>query len=855
MPKMRKLPLLASVAFSVLATPTFAQETTPASSATQPSPGTGRSAAQAPAPDAIAMREIVVTAQRREERAQDVPISISAFSTERLEQMNVRQPQDLYGAVPSLVVGTQGNASRDVQSYSIRGQSTGFLSSPAVALYMNEVPLPSAVTLNLQGAPGLMIDLENIQVLSGPQGTLFGRNTTGGAVLFVPRKPTNDLEGHVEGSIGNYDLRAVEGVLNVPLVDDKLLVRVVGAYQDREGYTRDLVWNKDRDDVHWYSGRIGITLRPTERIENYLMAYGAKSSNNGAGHIHKAFNIAGLQGVGFCADPPASPVPGLGVSCDVYRRQTELAQEGGPRKTRHSADGFSKISTWGVTNTTSFDLTDELTLRNIISFQKLKDNYATDQDGTPLQQYELNQNAKNPAGPVPGLAEFGLPLFGYINAREDLTLPRDYLKQFTEEIQVQGNMLEDRLTFTAGFFHFNAKPASQWDSAAVNYCPALFTGACTYGLSSSGVSNRSNALYAQGTLDLGAFAPSLEDLRLTAGYRYTWDTIRGFNRRWDPDVLTGTADCLLGGLTPGTVPLQDVERCTYRATLKSKAPTWNFGLDYKPIDRLMVYAKVSRGYKAGGFNTVSVRPETQTFDPEKLTTYETGFKSDWYLGDMPARLNVTYYYSDYKNIHRPTGDYNPLTGAAGAKIASASASIQGFEAEAMVRPTPWLEIGGSVSHTDADYKEFQEVVFAPTQACNGFVAPGGVADFTCMPFQFVTPWIYNINATVTLPVAERLGDVSLYVSYAHVSKQATSPLSNAELEPGSVLEGYGLLNASLSWNGIGGSSVDASVFANNITNKLYRVSNSNTFNDLLAWTALYGEPRMYGVKLRYRFGG
>lgn len=846
MQKMRKLSLLASVALSLCAPQALAQEALPPDAPDRP-------ARQAAAPDGNLMREIVVTAQRREERAQDVPISISAFSTERLEQMNVRQPQDLYGAVPSLVVGTQGNASRDVQSYSIRGQSTGFLSSPAVALYMNEVPLPSAVTLALQGAPGLMIDLENIQVLSGPQGTLFGRNTTGGAVLFVPRKPTNELEGHIEGSIGNYDLRAVEGVLNVPLVDDKLMVRIVGAYQDREGYTRDEAWNKDRDDVHWYSGRIGITLRPTERIENYLMAYGAKSSNNGAGHIHRGFNIAGLQAVGFCADPPASPVPGLGMSCDVYRRQTELAEEAGPRRTRHSVDGFSKISTWGITNTTSIGLTDELTLRNIISFQKLKNSYASDQDGTPLQQYELNQNAENPAGPVPGLAEFGLPLFGYINARKDVTLPRDYLKQFTEELQVQGNMLDDRLTFTAGFFHFNAKPAGMWGSAAVNYCPALFTGACVYSLSNSGVTNKSNALYAQGTLDFGALAPSLEGVRLTAGYRYTWDTIRGFNRTWDPDVAAGTADCLIDGLMPGTVGLNEVERCTYEATLKSKAPTWNFGLDYKPTERLMLYAKVSRGYKAGGFNTVAVRPETQTFEPEKLTTYETGFKSDWRLGAMPARLNLAYYYSDYKNIHRPTGDYNPLTGAAGAKIGSASASIQGFEMEAMVRPAPWLEIGGSVSHTDADYKEFQEVVFAPTMACNGLVAPGGLADFACRPFQFVTPWIYNINATITLPVPEQHGDVSLYVSYAHVSKQATSPMADAQVEPGSVLESYGLLNASLSWNGIGGSSIDATVFANNITNKLYRVSNANGFNDLLTWTTLYGEPRMYGLKLRYRF--
>ena len=168
--------LLVGIASTALVSPAAAQETVAAPD--------GQASL---APNVI--DDIVVTAQRRSERAQDVPIVISAFSAEALRELNISEPQDLYGNVPSLVVGTQGQGSRDVQSYSIRGQSTGFLALPSVASYLSEVPLIAAISLSLQGGPGLFVDLANVQVLSGPQGTLFGRNTTGGAVLFTPQRP------------------------------------------------------------------------------------------------------------------------------------------------------------------------------------------------------------------------------------------------------------------------------------------------------------------------------------------------------------------------------------------------------------------------------------------------------------------------------------------------------------------------------------------------------------------------------------------------------------------------------------------------------------------------------------------
>jgi iron complex outermembrane recepter protein len=816
--------------------------------------------------------DIIVTANRREERSQDVPVVVTAFSSEALQALDVSDAQDLYGSVPSLTVGNQGTATREAQTFTIRGQATSFLASPAVAQYLNEVPLPSTISLPLQGGPGNFVDLENVQVLSGPQGTLFGRNTTGGAVLFQAHRPTNKLEGYLEGSIGNYDLRALEGAVNLPVVDDKLMIRVAGAYRDRRGFTKDLVWNKWRDDTHWYSGRIGILFKPTERLENYLMAYGAKSSSNGSGQIHVSFNLPALAARGQCTN--GTPTATL-ASCSVYAQQTAIAQQIGPRRTRLSADAYAKIDTWGIINTTAFELTDELTLRNIASFQKLRSDYGTDSDGTPLQTYQNTQNAPFPDFPIAGLAEFGLPNTPgrvFLNQPPRFNGPRDAVKQVTEELQLQGKALDNHLDFAIGAFYFDNKPSDVWRSRTVQNCPAAFTGQIAAGCIASdgisGVRNQSKALYTQATLDLGAFTPSLEDVRLTAGYRYTWDTVTGFSASWaigdaptaqsatnpvpDPDTDLDDIQCLFGTPTlqrfVNTTDGSDV--CRFGANLKSHAGTWTVGLDYKPKPDLMLYAKVSRGYKSGGFNSFAIRPTTTTFQPEELITYETGFKSDWRLGTVPLRLNATYFYSDYKNIQRPAADVDlPRAGAA---VYAATARIQGVEAEASIRPMEWLELGGTVSYTDAKYKSFLLPNSAGGVDCTGANIPlGGTLDYSCARFAFLTPWIYNIHASLDLPMAERLGKLSFLASFSHVSSQFTA---GRPVEPGAALEGYGLLNASISWRDIMQSGVDLTVFGTNLTDELFRVSNNNVFGGSFVQSTLYGEPRMYGAKLRYRWG-
>jgi iron complex outermembrane receptor protein len=297
--------------------------------------------------------------------------------------------------------------------------------------------------------------------------------------------------------------------------------------------------------------------------------------------------------------------------------------------------------------------------------------------------------------------------------------------------------------------------------------------------------------------------------------------------------------------------------CRFGAKLKSNAPNWTVGLDYKIREDLLLFAKVSRGYKSGGFNAYSVFPDTRTFTPEYVTSYEGGFKSDIKLGEMPTRLNGTFYYLNYTNIQKATGDFNPDTLASGARINPASAHIYGVELDATIRPFEWLELGASFSHTDFNYTRYNIVSNGILPDCTGVIPAAGTnSDLRCLSGQYVSPYIYSLRGTITLPVPEEYGDMSVFLNYSHNAAQNTEALIVPAFQPGAILEPFGTLNGSLDWNNVYQTGIDIGLYATNITNKLYRISNSDVFQigSLLSWSTIYGEPRMYGARIRYRFG-
>ena len=241
------------------------------------------------------LEEIVVTAQRRSETMERTPISIAVLGDKALREQAIVSELDLQVALPGVTVKAGQNANQ--LNYSIRGQTVDSFSSsrPSVLPYFNEVQVGGQ-------ASTAFYDLASVQVLKGPQGTLFGRNSTGGAVLFTSAKPEEEFGGHVSGWVGNYNEAKAEGAVNIPLVDDKALLRIAGFYQRRDGYQFNLFNATRFGDVDRKNARVSLTLRPTETISNELVVDYAKSGGNNLSSV--AYNTFGIgEGNPFVATP------------------------------------------------------------------------------------------------------------------------------------------------------------------------------------------------------------------------------------------------------------------------------------------------------------------------------------------------------------------------------------------------------------------------------------------------------------------------------------------------------------------------------------------------------------------------
>jgi iron complex outermembrane receptor protein len=787
--------------------------------------------------DIPGIQEVVVRARRVEELSQDVPIVITTISAETLRDRNISDPNDLIAIAPSLVIGQNGEGIRDAPSFTLRGQSTTFEGSPGVVIYLNEVPLATPVTLSNQGAPGNFLDLSSIEVLSGPQGTLFGRNTTGGAVLLSPNKPMDNFQGYLEAGYGNYDDREIEGVFNVPLIKDVLKARLAFETKDRNGYTHDVLWNVDRDDTHWDTARLGIEWTPNDTLDNYTMVYGTDSHNHGPGSINIALNVGtpttpssligqnayywGLTGglVGCNPKTGASDPPSCVNATAYYQGLASQAASLGPRSNALSLNEFDYQRTWGATNTTRVALNDTTALRNIFSYAKFKDGYSLDGDGTPAYQYDTGVN-------------------GYSSEH-----PRDNFHNYTEELQLQGSLLDSALSYTVGAFYFTQGTDGPQSAQAVEYCFYSLTIAnqCGTGFVQSNTfseSTRSSAVYAQASYSLGHSIAALQGLTLTLGFRETWDSVSGSSQYSDGFTSTSFAD-----------------------SVSTSAPSWTAGLDYKVTDKVLTYAKVSHGYKAGGYNTFAVYPDTQIFGPEYDTTVELGVKSQGRVGHIPVLFNLSGYRTDYSNIQRAAIDYNPSDFDEGAQVInSASAIIQGIEVQLDARLTRDLEFGLNYSYTDAYYTKFPYTPHEPFLDAAGYVdchgkpwTVGATLDLSCRPLQYISPHILGTHLKYTLPLAASVGNISALVNFSYQDAQHTEALFGSQ-QPHELLPPFALLGASIAWQNIYSSGFDVNLYVTNATDKLYRTSNTDVYQSLGVDSTLYGEPRMYGIKVRYHWG-
>lgn len=734
------------------------------------------SAAEATTQATTSLGDIVVTARRREENLQAVPIAVTAFSPSALVQKAITDRTSLADNTPSLFT-INGGYPREFAFFALRGQGPAFGSTPGVINYFAEVPN----NLNIDGRVGSYYDLANVQVLAGPQGTLFGKNATGGNILFEPVKPQKEFGGYIRTEFGNYSDRRVEGALNIPIVSDKVLLRVAGEIGRRDGYTIDVGPNfkgKDYDNLHYQSARVGLTLRPVEGVEIYTLARYYESDTNGGGTVLGAFNPAAGADLG----PPFGFIPVLafypGAATAVAEQQAR-----GPYRVSYDLNQFSKTRYWQVLNQTSIELSDTLKLKNIISYSQFRNRYGYDYDATPY------------------------PLAGQLTRSTWTTAPNF----FTEELQLQGTAFNKAVTFSAGGF----LDRQGWqDPSGIEQYTFFPIGTLIPPVSAVATQRtHSEAIFAQATVDLGKLTPSLAGLSVTGGLRYTWEHTFVSQTIIAPPAVSGTAD--------------------------SRYPSYTVTLDYDLATGIHAYVTARDAYKSGGVNgPVPVGSAFRTFAPERLSDVEIGLKSQFRLGDVQVRANIAAYRGIYANIQRTT-----LETVSGIPLnvtrSAAKGRIQGVEFNGAVVLVPGLTLNGSYSYIDGKYTKV-------TDASANAILAGS-------PFPYTPKGKYSVGGAYEARLGGA-GDLSLSANFVHQSSVSTAQ-TNASFYR--FLPAYGVLNAGIDLRNIGGSRADIGLFVTNLTKTAKPVGVLDQYNGAGPGTVglTYNEPRMFGVRIEYHFGG
>jgi iron complex outermembrane receptor protein len=786
--------------------------------------------------DSPVLGEVVVTARRMEERLQDVPISISVLNQRELKNQNISYATDLANYVPSLQSNPEfGNNN---STFALRGFQQDPGTSPTVGVYFADVVAPRAgfggnVEHAGEGAgPGDFFDLENVQVLKGPQGTLFGRNTTGGAILLVPHKPTDKFEGYAELSGGNYKMERVQVVLNVPITD-KVRTRFGLEQQGRDGYLVNISGvGPDRfNNINYLAARFSIDADITDKLNTYTIFTYTHADENGGQQQLFACDASG-GGIALFTAP---------FLCTPQLKQIQASSE--PYAMGNNLDGArSFLRELRLINTTTYKVSEDLTIKNIASYSHIENLDSTGLFGDSFR-----------------LPSFFGPYAGaLLPAVQSAALPNVYMsdqKNYTEELQAQGHAVDGKLDWQAGIYIEGSEPAGRqgYITPSLITCTNDLALQCTdvlgplfdptgnlrigsVNIRFGQISYRNYAAYGQATY---AFSPKW---KLTAGFRYTKDITSGSSTRVHytfPAPNTPVASCEV----PGALVLAD---CFHAARTSSTAPTGLINLQYLPVPDVMTYVQYARGYRQGGLYLIGA-PEFETFQPEHVDAYEIGLKSTFHY-PISGLFNAAVFYDKFNNQQLEVSNFSSTQSApVTASIINAGESrIFGVEATLALYPVDGLTFSIDYSYLDS----LLQSVTVPTPA------PGSPYDIIETHSVPGTPLPLSprnkvvVSETYQLPVDPGLGKISVGSTFSHTSKQLIMVGGNFPYIPG-----YSLLNFNVNWESMYNKPVDLEFFMTNALNNFY----ASYVLDLAVPGGLgfasrnLGEPRMFGGRLRYHF--
>lgn len=713
--------------------------------------------------------EIVVTARRTAENLQEVPASVSAFSEQTLERIGAADSTGLQGSVPNLNI-VQGRGSSNATNIFIRGvgQPDALQTfDPAVGFYVDDVYYS-----RIRGTQLDLFDIERIEVLRGPQGTLYGKNTIGGALRVITRRPSQDPRGLFQVTVGDYGQLEARVSGSGPLTDTLAGgVSLFGA--SRDGYVTNPVTGEDYNDRNVGAGRAALAWNATPSLSVDWAADYARERN--ALVMGQPINtLTTLFGVPLLVLPPtppefdftATPTPGLPNS-------TELTH-------------------WGTSLNVNWEISDAFSLRSITAFRDLEQADYVDIDATFLETGDV-----------------------FVGVDQN---------QISQEFQ--GTYQSDRLTLVGGLFYMREEIESHQEAYGDDILtgPGGFTFLRTV---DDDLRTTSWAAYVNASLAL------TERLSVSAGVRYTEEEKEYFR--------TTSTFSSFPGLT-----FDPAYAFTIEDTWTDVSPMAS--VDYRATDNILAYARVARGYKSGGFNGRANNPgEEAPYEPEIVTSYEIGLKTDWL--DRTLRANLAAFYNDYEDFQaRVSGLVNdPVTGLPVPQLTvlnAGSLEISGAELELSYMPVAALLLDAQIGYLDAEYGEFEDARFVAYGGSRAFQEPAFSPDWTA---RFGAAYEFDLGTAGAL----RLAGSARFRSRHALAVDNTPVNSNVEIE-GLFQDDYWLYDASLLWTH-SNNILSVGLYGRNLSDEVYRTDGQEFSSVGNIRTVYYGPPQTWSLVVTARY--
>jgi outer membrane receptor protein involved in Fe transport len=855
-------------------------------------PMAAQEAAPAPAEDRGGVEEIIVTAQKREENINDIGMSIQAATGEQLSELGIADPSQL----DRVVTGFNANVTYyGTPIYTIRGvgfQDTALASGPTVSIYIDQMPLPFAVM-----AQGTSLDLERVEALKGPQGTLFGQNATGGAVNYIANKPTEGFEAGFEASYSRFNTVDVMGYVSGPLADTlsaRFAGRIINSGPYQKSYTRgatpapDPYWitggrsrayNRDTEsgDQDFINLRGSLLWEPSDRLSALFTASGF--IDKGDSQMPQLFGIATLNQVSGLrpevADYPFSPRnnraadwgPCVNITGGTPANVTgNLDYEGelenlSNRLYDNCEPAERDNSFYSTTLRVDFEINDDMTLTSLSSWTKFDRHATLESDGTYYQDYESFQQG--------------------------------FLKAAYQELRLAGSIMGEGNWVVGANYEWT----STWDTFMQTYGISSAVPTVVFTRTPLGPTNPNSR---QSTDTYAIFAnaeyPVLDWLTLQGGVRYTNQKrdyrgcgSDGGDGTWaDISAEIQTLLQILGGFPvvggldagPGNCasfgpgPTFFPEPAGFTDELDEDNVSWRVGANFAVTDDALLYLNVSKGYKSGSFPTVAsaafyqLEPATQ----EELLAIEGGAKTSWLDGTL--QLNGAAFYYDYTDKQILAAVADIIFGSLPALVNVPESHVVGFELSGVWQPIEGFRLSPSVSYAKSEV----DGTFRNFDPFFNTAANGATKDFSGLPFPNAPDWQANVDGQYEWAIGDWMAFVGANVNYQAATKgffhdRCNEPIGSIDSVTGRpiqctstyissipaasrnspnatdlVINARALLDVRA---GIERGPWRAWVWGRNVTNKHYWNAASHVNDVLLRYT---GMPATFGATVTYDFG-